>query len=610
MKTVWAFGLSAGLLLSGCSVWNPLAVRSQSPDTEEAPVSTTRLIGDLAVPYGLHPVEVSAIGFVSGLKGTGEDPQPSNERSLVLREMQRRGIETPNALLASPNTSLVKVRGFLRPGIQKGDRFDLEVRVLDRSETKSLRGGTLWTVDLKQMALMADNRIHGGHLLATGKGAILVDPVPGGENSRVLQCRGRILGGGITHQARPLMLVLKPEHQSVRNSARIETVINRRFHTYSSGSKIGVAKAKTDEAIELVVHPSYYDNVERYLRVIRSLPLNETERESSQRLVALEKQLLDPISSSRAALQLEAIGTRGVEVLKKGLKSNDPEVRFYAAESLAYLDESGVAEYLAKAAASEPAFRVFALAALSAMEDYDSQDQLRALLDSPSVETRYGAFRALTARRSPDPLVRGLDMKDKFKLHVLPTSGAPMVHVARSKRPEIVLFGTDQMLQLPLSLEAGNEILVNSTEDGHVVLAKYAVGEPDQRRTVSPRLEEVIKAVVDLGGTYPDVVQALQQAKAAGVLPSRLEVDALPEAGRTYDRASKSDGETGETHLQANSPLPDLFSGSSEGDASGAQVSTNEPASDAASTESSEESEKKSEPSNSIFAKILGPHRS
>lgn len=139
------------------------------------------------------------------------------------------------------------------------------------------------------------------------------------------------------------------------------------------------------------MHPRYFDNVERYLRVIRSLPLRESERELSERLAVLEKQLLDPISSSRAALQLEAIGKRGVETLRKGLNSNDPEVRFYSAESLAYLDESGVAESLAAAAANEPAFRVFALAALSAMEDYDSQDRLLGLIDSPSAETRYGA---------------------------------------------------------------------------------------------------------------------------------------------------------------------------------------------------------------------------
>jgi flagellar basal body P-ring protein FlgI len=572
-------------------------------------VSSTRLVGDLAVPFGLHPISVEAVGFVTGLRGTGCDPQPSEERSLVMHEMQRRGIESPNALLASPNTALVKVRGFLRPGIQKNDRFDLEVRVISRSETTSLRGGNLWLTDLTQSALMADGRLHRGHELATGKGAIMVDPVREGESSKVLQCRGRILGGGIAHQSRPLMLVLKPEHQSVRNSARIEAVINRRFHSFDGGNKVGVAKAKTDEAIELVMHPRYFDNVDRYLRVIRSLPLRETEREQSLRLTVLEKQLLDPISSSRAALQLEAIGKPGVEVLQKGLKSNDPEVRFYSAESLAYLDESGVAEYLAEAAANEPAFRAFALAALSAMRDFDSQEQLHMLLDSSSAETRYGAFRALTARRDADPLVQGYDMKDQFTLHVLPTTGPPMVHVARSKHREIVLFGKDQVLGLPLSFEAGNEILVNSTPDGQVVLAKYAVGEPDQRRTVSPRIEEIIGAIVSLGGSYPDVVQALQEAKATGVLASRLEVDALPRAGRAYDRTAKFESEPGELHLQANSPLPDLFSSTSEGDASATEGSESDPDDTVSSTESGQ-SDEKPEPSGSIFARILGPHRS
>jgi flagellar basal body P-ring protein FlgI len=587
-------------------VWNPLSVRSQSPDTDETPGPSTRLVGDLAVPFGLHPIVVEAVGFVSGLKGTGCDPEPSPQRSVVMHEMQRQGVESPNALLASSNTTLVMVRGVLRPGVQKGDRFDLEVRALNRSETTSLRGGNLWTTELKQLALMADNRIHGGHVLATGKGAILVDPIAEGESSKVLQCRGRILDGGVAHQSRPLMLVLKPEHQSVRNSARIQEVINRRFHSFDRGNKVGVAKAKTDEAIELVMHPRYYDNVERYLRVIRSLPMRETERELAQRLEVLEKQLLDPISSCRAALQLEAIGRRGVETLRKGLKSNDPEVRFYSAESLAYLDESGVAEYLAQAAVKVPAFRVFALAALSAMEDFDSQDQLRNLLDSQSAETRYGAFRALTARRNADSLVQGWNMKDQFSLHVLPTSGVPMIHVARTKRPEIVLFGRNQMLGIPLSIEAGNEIMINSTGDGQVVLAKYTVGMPDQRRTVSPYIEEVIAAIVDLGGSYPDVVQALQEAKASGALPSRFEVDALPEAGRTYERVANSEEDINDPHLRANSPLPDLFS---SGESRLDLDSTPGASENAESTESDQSSEK-SEPSRSIFAKILGSHRS
>ena len=62
---------------------------------------------------------------------------------MLIAEMQRRGVENPNNLLATRNYSLVLVRGFLRPGIQKGDHFDVELRVKDRSETTSLRGGYL-----------------------------------------------------------------------------------------------------------------------------------------------------------------------------------------------------------------------------------------------------------------------------------------------------------------------------------------------------------------------------------------------------------------------------------------------------------------------------------
>ena len=85
-------------------------------------------------------------------------------------------------------------------------------------------------------------------------------------------------------------------------------------------------------------------------------------------------------------------------------------------------------------------------------------------------------------------------------------------------------------------------------------------------------MDEVVRAIVALGGTYPDVVQALQQAKADGALEGRFEVDALPETGRAYDRvaaAAKIDGEVKQAsateevatpRIDVATPLPDLFS--------------------------------------------------
>jgi len=573
MRSLPALLVCVAVALGGCSWWDRVVVRSQSPDESEMQDRNVPLVGDLAVPFGMFPVEVEYVSLVTGLRGTGSDPKPSPQRQVLLSRMQTLGVESPNAALASPDTAMVLVRGVLPPGIQKGDRFDVEVRVPSQSETTSLRGGWLLDTELRELAVL-NSRIHSGHVLARASGPVMVDPSAAGKKDRVMMNRGRILGGGVALKSRPLALVLKPEHQSVLNSARVETAVNKRFHGVYKGSKVGVAKAKTDEYVELSVHPKYRHNLQRYVQVVRAIALRESETERQHRLDRLERQLLDPISSSRAALQLEAIGGQAVEVLRKGIELGDPEVRFYSAEALAYLDRREAAEPLAQAAREVPAFRAFALAALASMDSVVAADHLADLLNGSSAETRYGAFRALWAMDRNDARVAGENLGGQFSYHVLATSGLPMIHVTRSRRPEVVLFGTEQRFYTPLAVEAGNQIMIVGTEPNEIAVSRFAVGEMDQKRVVSTRVDDVIRAIVELGGTYPDVVQALQEAKQKGALSSRLEVDALPQAGRTYERLADdlpSEGHEdappngrkpdspGARPVRANSPLPELF---------------------------------------------------
>ncbi|MBN2476057.1 MAG: flagellar basal body P-ring protein FlgI [Pirellulales bacterium] len=548
------------VILAGCSSWDVLNVRSQSPDDLEADRVQTRLVGDLAVPYNMFPIRVEAVGLVTGLPGTGSDPAPSPQRAALLDEMQTRAVPNPNTVMASPNTALVLVRGVLRPGIQKGDRFDIEVRIPSRSDTTSLRGGHLLLCRLKEMAVL-NNQFHEGHLWGLASGPVMVDPSSDGEEDSILLGRGRILGGGVATRSRQLGLVLKPGQQNVFNSARVANALNRRFHTFQRGVKVGVANAETDKFVELKVHPRYKDNIGRYVQVLRATALQESAAERMQRMVVLKNRLLDSVTSAGTALELEAIGSAGVDTLLAGIESGDPEVRFHSAEALAYLDRREAAACLGEAARSEPAFRVFALTALSAMDDFAAYEQLRELLAVPSAETRYGAFRALWAMNPADSLVLGERLGEQFSYHVLATSGPPLVHLTRNRRPEIVLFGQHQGLQTPLAVEAGSQIMVTSCGSNQIAVSKYAVEEADQKRVVSTELDAVIRAIVELGGTYPDVVQALQEAKAAGALPSRLEVDALPTAGRSYDRvASREDRDAAkDTDPRVGSPLPDLF---------------------------------------------------
>ena len=550
------------VLLSGCSCWDVLDARSQSPDDAESPRSKVRLVGDMTVPFGMFPAKVEEVGLVTRLPGTGGDPSPSPQHAAMLAEMQTRGVDKPNGVLASPNTALVMVRGVLRPGIQKGDRFDVEVRIPSRSGTTSLRGGYLLETRLKQMAVL-DNQLREGHVWGHARGPVMVDPSADEKHDPVLLGRGRVLGGGVALKSRQLGLVLKPEYQNVLNSARVANALNKRFHTFRRGVKEGVAKAKTDEFIELTVHPRYRDNIARYTRLIGAVALKESVTERMLRIARLQRRLVDPVTSADAALELEAIGSEGVEALLEGIRVKDPEVRFYSAQSLAYLDRREAAETLGEAARERPAFRVFALTALSVMDDYTAYEQLRELLSVTSAETRYGAFRALWAMNPADALVVGEPLGGQFSYHVLDTDGPPMIHATRSRRAELVLFGQDQRFLTPLAINAGNRVMITGRGGGEITVSRFSVGAADQKRVVSTEVDAVIRAIVEAGGTYPDVVQALQEAEAAGVLASRFQVDALPTAGRWYDRVAGAEGEqdgSGDQERGDIGPSPELFS--------------------------------------------------
>jgi flagellar basal body P-ring protein FlgI len=527
-------------------------VAAEAADAESEGLGRTQLVSNVAHPYGMTYVKIENVALVTGLTGTGEDPAPSPQRAALLAEMYRRGIESPNEVLASPNTALVLVRGFLRPGIQTGDTFDVEVRTPTKSDTTSLRGGMLLETRLSETAVLG-GQIHTGHDTAVAQGPILVDPAAKADSQSALASQGRVLSGGVATKSRSLGLILDNEHQSIRLSQLVAKAVNDRFHTYIDGRSMGVATPKTDEFIELKLHPRYKENIGRFMKVVRSVAVQESDGARLERLALLEDQLLDPVTAEIAALRLEAIGgDEAIEILKKGAVADDVEVRFYAAEALAYLDVTEAVAPLAKVALDEPAFRINALAALGTMHDGAASEALVEMLKAKSAETRYGAFRALTRMAPDDPRIRGEKLGAKFSYHVLDVEGPPMIHVTRSHRPEVVLFGRQHRFRLPLVLDAGQRILVNGRSGDQITVSRFAPDEPTQQRLVSTNVDEVIRAVVDLGGDYPDVVQMLQQAKNAGALPeSRFRVDALPEPGREYERQAEPPAEEPKLLTQA-----------------------------------------------------------
>ncbi len=373
--------------LAGCSSWNLLSPSKPNVATD-SPDDQPHTVGDLAVPFGMFPVRVEAVGLIAGLHGTGSDPEPSPQRAMLIAEMERRGVENPNRLLATRNWSLVIVRGYLRPGIQKGDPYDVEVRVTDRSETTSLRGGTLLETRMTDSAVL-NGRYLEGKDRGLAQGPVFVEPTATEKRDGPLLRRGVVLGGGVAWESRSVGLLLggaqetsmTPEQlkNAVVKSAKVANAVNRRFSTHKNGLKEGVARAVRGNYVDLTVDPAYKDNLPRYFQVVRAIELKETPVQEKERIAKLRPKLLDPATSAEAAIKLEAIGKPAADVLIAGTQSPDPRVQCYAAEALAYMDFREAAEPLAKAARN-PALRSEALTALSVMHDAAAYDQLRELL--------------------------------------------------------------------------------------------------------------------------------------------------------------------------------------------------------------------------------------
>jgi len=518
--------LVVAVVLAGCSV---PSIRSQSPEMAALMEldADVKLVGDYATAWGVLPQRVESAALVTNLPNTGSDPPPSPQRTALMNDIQARGVVEPNRLLSSPSTSLVWVRGFIPPGVRRGERFDVFIEVPAGNDTENLAGGWLMESRLSEMAVL--DRIRDGHVLAMAEGPLLVDPVSSTALDGKNKVRAIVPGGGVSLRSRSLGLVLQPEHRSVAVSKRLGDTINRRFHAVVRGSKRGVATPKTDRFIELAIPPEYEHALDRYVRVVRCLAVNEPAGGRLTRLEMLSRQLEDPVTAPAAALRLEAIGEDAIPTLRNALESGDDEVRFHAAEALAYLGESTVAPYLAEAAAELRSARPAALAALEVLDDANGIEALESLLSSASAETRYGAFRTLWKMDRTMPVVRGEQLADGFSLHVLDVAGPPLVHATRQVRQEIVLFGVEHPIDDGLRAEAGHRIVV-STEDGTARISCFTPGEEDQLIECPARVVDVIQAIAEVGGNYPDAVQFLQQAYSMRALESRLVFDAIPNA--------------------------------------------------------------------------------
>jgi hypothetical protein len=559
---------AAALALLGAGGPTGLLDKPKSPFAKkEPPLKVDETIGDLAYVQSAGEVRVEGVGLVLGLDGTGSDPEPGPYRQKLLSKMRAAMVPQTDRILASKDTSLVLVRASIPVGISKQDVFDVEVELTPASNTTSLAGGVLLKTELTQVAHVKGQELE-GKVLSYAGGPIVTGNAAQPDNPKV----GRILGGARVREDIPYALLIKENRKSIKTAALLQSVVGARFSYLDGPDKKSAAQAKTDQYLVLRVPQTYHQNQARFFQVLLQLAIIDTPELRAQRLERWTAELLDPKTAGVAALKLEGIGRNASEILKRGLSSTDPDVRFFAAEALAYLNDASGAAVLGEAALSRPEYRAFALAALAASDQAASVTKLRDLMSHPDPEVRCGAFNALSSldphdaflgrqrvlEDEPLTLPEGTDESDAmalqiaaararrnqpaepFSLYLVDCDGPPLIHVANSRRCEIVVFGARQKLLTPVVLGDANSVIINAgPEDAQIRLSRITPGgaEPDQQAYAPPGIGAVVKTAANLGATYPQIVSLLQAAERQKNLEGPLVVDALPAPTPAYDQA-------------------------------------------------------------------------
>ena len=555
---------------TGCKSWFDKSGESINDFSVTAKTSINKkYIGELTGHWGMTPLAVNGVALVTQLNGTGCNPMPSGQRDEVLADMRSRQIDDAKEILSGKDTAIIAVRGFIPPGAKAGDIFDLQLQRVHNSQATSFEDGFVMDTRLRPMSRLSGG-IQEGRIAAFADGRILVDSTLSDDKSPQNFLKGIVVGGGRVKNDRPLGLAVRDEAKSIEATKAIGRAINTRFTVVKNGQRMGIATPKNDRSVELEVADGYEHNVGHFMRVVVNVVITETEAERLDRIETLTKELNDPATANLAATRLEAIGPLVVPRLQNALSHQHPDVRFYAAQSLAYLGKNDGVEILEQTAFHNAALRWNALKALASTKDRTATDALLRLLNSDSSETRVGAFRALLDQSPDEPGIQGNKLASEFYLHRIPSRSAPMVHVSTQQRPDICLFGQEIVFNEKL-LHVEKGLTIKGVGNGQVEITQYAVSGKKQL-LISSRVSDVIAALGSRGMGYSKILKMLKSADQSGALNAKVVFNAVPRPNRASDFEPEEDSQWSDVRQPSRMPQGDSSNLVPSGRESGAYV--------------------------------------
>jgi hypothetical protein len=580
-----------GLLLPGCfAPWvqgdDPASRREQIKETLQSE-KRPRIVSEIAFERMITLARLENVGLVTGLPGTGGKVKPSQPREKMLAIMRRWDSSQPNTILDDPSTTMVVASVNAPPAARRGQMLDVNIQLSTHAEASSLRQGWLMKTSLVEMSRLG-GQVREGFEMASAVGQIVTAAEITGSQDPADQTKGIVVGGAQLLKTRELGIGVEPEFADAVTMNVLLPAINKRFTAFNGRKQTGIATPLEDSYIKLDVPPRYWHDPYHFINVVLNLGFSETEAQLNERIELLRRQLQEPTTVKKACWQLEAIGPSAIPYLAEMLNHPNPEIRFYIAHSLAYLNDRRAIAPLADLCVQQPAFRAMSLSALAIIDNYEAADALSSLLHATDAETRYGAVRALRLRDAGDPQVAaqsviargssesasevaGLGEAGKppaqqaevGKILEIPSSGPPLVVVSLHQVPEVVIFGANPVLRLPSFVYVTPSMMLNTQADGTVTVSRFEANQEDRQAHSTSDLHSLLIAIAEVGGTYGNWVSFIREASQKGYLSEPIAINPVPQAGRAFKRQTTPQLEPGEVLMQqsmgATPPRPAVW---------------------------------------------------
>ncbi len=221
-------------------------------------------VKDLVKLQGDQENEISGIGLVTGLSGTGDKKNPEKD-AMVKAWLSNADIDISGEALDAKNVALVTVSGKLPPNVNPGQKISLSVSAYGNA--KSLRGGVLLYTQLSYPGDVESEKA----IYATAAGPLLFSP---GSSDTVAQIKGMIQRGVPSTVVKGGLIKLQMNKPDYVDADRITRQINQYFNKYDGSD---IAKAVTAGIINVRVPKKFIGNHVSFIAELKKVPVLFTD---------------------------------------------------------------------------------------------------------------------------------------------------------------------------------------------------------------------------------------------------------------------------------------------------------------------------------------------